>query len=152
MVMDRAELQDEFIEVIHRFMKTNMNELFVDISKEEFFMLEMIGRHADEEKRYKGINVSELAKQLGVSSPAVSRMLKFMETKKLIYRVADEEDRRNTCVFLTAEGRNLRDTTMKVLGRFLDRIIAHMGIEEIRILLTSWHKLADVLEIELKKL
>jgi len=149
--MDRSELQEALIGIIHRFMKTNMNELFVDITREEFFMLEMIGRHTQGENGHKGINVSELAKKLGVSSPAVSRMLKYLESKRLIHRQADETDRRNTCVFLTTQGNKARSGTMKMMNDFSDKVIAYLGMEEMTTLLTLWNKLADVFEIELKK-
>jgi len=148
--MDRSELQQALIGITHRFMKTNMNELFVDITREEFFMLEMIGRHTEGDNSHKGINVSELARKLGVSSPAVSRMLKYLESKQLIHRQADKMDRRNTCVFLTTEGYKARSATMKIIGEFSDKIIAYMGMEEMITLLTLWNKLADVFEIELK--
>lgn len=150
--MERSELQEAFIKIIHKFMKTNMNELFVDMTREEFFMLEMIGRHTEGETNHKGINVSELAKQLGVSSPAVSRMLKYLESKQLIYRMAGETDRRNTCVFLTTEGNQARIGAMKMFREFSDKIITYMGMEEMSTLLTLWNKLADVLEMELNKI
>lgn len=150
--MDRSELQELFIKILHRFMRTNMNELFVDITREEYFMLEVIGRYTEGESGHKGINVSELAKKLGVSPPAVSRMLKYLESKQLIHRQADEADRRNTCVFLTVEGDRVRSDTMKMMSEFSDKIIACMGMEEMNTLIVLWNKLADVFEIELKRI
>lgn len=96
--------------------------------------------------------MSELARKLGVSSPAVSRMLKYLESKQLIYRLADETDRRNICVFLTTAGYQARNQTMKMINEFSNKIITYMGTEEMGTLLTLWNKLADALEIELKKI
>ena len=147
--MEKDELREEFIRTIQRFMKTSMKQLFGEITREEFFMLEMVGKHARENE--KGIYVSELAKQLNVSSPAVSRMLRYLELKKLIYRQTDAADRRNTCVFLTAEGIKAQDGTRKILETFSDKIIAGMGMEDMSALLALCNKLANAFEAELKK-
>lgn len=41
---------------------------------------------------------------------------------------------------------------MKMINEFSNKIITYMGTEEMGTLLTLWNKLADALEIELKKI
>jgi DNA-binding MarR family transcriptional regulator len=54
-------------------------------------------------------SISQLADMLGVSLPAVSRLVETMVRKKLVRRVIDKRDRRNAMLTLTAEGQQQLD-------------------------------------------
>jgi DNA-binding MarR family transcriptional regulator len=53
------------------------------------------------------ISASELAVEVGLSSPAVSSALDFLERRELVRRVHDEEDRRRVWIEITRKGRTL---------------------------------------------
>ena len=48
---------------------------------------------------------SDIAKRLGITAPAVSKMLRSMEEKGYVERRVDEKDRRNTRVSITPDGK-----------------------------------------------
>ena len=57
----------------------------------------------------KGSPSSSLGPKLGMESTSLSRLLKSMEEKKLIYRIANPEDGRSVLIFLTKFGKGKRD-------------------------------------------
>jgi len=148
--MPKIELQEELLNTFRRLAKINIGDLFKDISREGYFMLEMIGKYTEENLEKKGICVSELAENLLVTSPAVSRMLRMLEKKNLIIRMVNEDNRRNTLVLLTEEGKEVRNRTRKQLNEFSGKVTAHIGTDDMKTLLTLWNELADAVETELK--
>ena len=92
--MKFKKLQEEFLKTINRFGKIKYELLFHNVSRREYEMLAVMERFMHESGNRKGIYVSELAKILRVSSPAVSRMIGILETKGFIVRDVDKEDRR----------------------------------------------------------
>lgn len=144
-----SRLQSDFMLTAHKFMRIPMHHLFREVTREEYFLLEVIGRAGTENCKGRGIYVYELASRMEVSAPAVSRMLKGLEGRGFIIRRADERNRRNTCVFLTQKGQNIKEQLAGKLENLADRIIARMGVEDMGTLLMLWNKLADVLETEL---
>jgi DNA-binding MarR family transcriptional regulator len=53
------------------------------------------------------ISASQLAVEVGLSSPAVSSALDFLERRGLVRRVHDEKDRRRVWIEITRKGRTL---------------------------------------------
>lgn len=145
---DGDELTKAFMQTAHRFGKLRHSFSFSQVSSSEFMMLEKIGKSMDQD-RDSGIYVSELAKHLRVSSPAVSRMLRSLEQKNLIMREVDRDDRRNTYVYLTEQGCKIRNKTKAEVKDFTGRVFKRMGEEDIKVLLTLWGRLADIMEEEL---
>lgn len=74
----------------------------------------------------KGILVGEIAHQLEIEMSAVSGLLKRMETSGLVRREVAPQNRRQTLVYLTAEGAQLRSevhTAMMAADKQLSRVI-----------------------------
>ena len=66
----------------------------------------------------KGSPSSSLGPKLGMESTSLSRLLKSMEEKKLIYRIANPEDGRSVLIFLTKFGKEKRDDSRSVVLNF----------------------------------
>ena len=66
----------------------------------------------------KGSPSSSLGPKLGMESTSLSRLLKSMEEKKLIYRLPNPEDGRSVLIFLTKFGKEKRDDSRSVVLNF----------------------------------
>ena len=66
----------------------------------------------------KGTPSSSLGPKLGMESTSLSRLLKSMEEKKLIYRMPNPEDGRSVLIFLTKFGKEKRDDSRYVVLNF----------------------------------
>tara|TARA_B100000575_G_scaffold105598_1_gene84112 strand:- start:104 stop:532 length:429 start_codon:yes stop_codon:yes gene_type:complete len=66
----------------------------------------------------KGTPSSSLGPKLGMESTSLSRLLKSMEEKKLIYRMPNPEDGRSVLIFLTKFGKEKRDDSRSVVLNF----------------------------------
>ena len=99
--MISKELRDRHMRMCQKFMMLRLDSLFSDLPRGEFMPLQTIYAYSLRNPGTKGIYVSELASQLKVSSPAVSRTLRSLETKGYIERSADKNDRRSTLIRLT---------------------------------------------------
>ena len=78
--MISKELRDRHMRMCQKFMMLRLDSLFSDLPRGEFMPLQTIYAYSLRNPGTKGIYVSELASQLKVSSPAVSRTLRSLET------------------------------------------------------------------------
>lgn len=122
----KKELQREFFSSFHRFSKLDMTPLMEGLSMGEAQLL-MVLVCKEKEKQNK---VSGIANRMGVSPPAVSRMLKKLEEQNLIQREIDTEDRRNTYVRPTREGEELAEHIKSNLSDFAEKILSQMNEED----------------------
>ena len=78
-------------------------------------------------------------------------LLKPLEERKLIARIVDGKDRRNTCVFLTEKGREICKETQTYMKSYMCRVLKSMGEEQIEELIKLCNELADAMEKEANK-
>ncbi|MDD3413938.1 MAG: MarR family transcriptional regulator [Lachnospiraceae bacterium] len=147
--MKNEILRMQFMKTAHRFRKLNHAMAFNEVSKQEFFALEAVYGCGCKAEQDNGIYVSELSKQLKISMSSASRLLKGLEEKNLIKRQIDSEDRRNTWIFLTEEGKKKREESVKLFDEFMDRVIARTGEKEISELLILWNHMIDIMSEEI---
>jgi len=69
-----------------------------------------------------GTPATKIAPLMGMESRSLSRMLKNMETKGLIYKKHDEKDRRSVRIFLTEEGIRRKEISRKTIRGFNERL------------------------------
>ncbi len=94
-------------------------------------------------------SVAEIAAQMGVSVPAVSRTLRSLQAKALIERTIDEDDRRSVRVTITEAGREqLRENMTRVVAA-LNRILAVFTEDEMRTIARLYGKFAAATEKQL---
>lgn len=75
--------------------------------------------------------VSGIARSLNATSPNVSRVLKSLEKEGKVYREVDENDRRNTFVYLTDKGKECLKQTGRTVGEFMFGVLDCLGDEEL---------------------
>ncbi len=146
--MQHTELLEQYMLAMNRFGRLNMPVLFNRVSKSEFFLLELLYGHMREYRE--GMNVSAIADRLGVSPPAVSRMLRAMHTRGLIVRGDYALDRRNTLISLTEKGDITRKEQEQVIETFLEGVITQMGSEKMKAFVALWNALTDIMETQIK--
>lgn len=93
------------------------------ISHSEFCLLNIIRDGKD------GITVSEIAAELDVTPPAVSRSLKSLESRGLVIRETDLLNRRNTMVRLTESGLDFLEKSRKQMDGLMEYVTEKMGME-----------------------
>ena len=85
--------------------------------------------------------VSDLARQLSCSPPAVSRTLRRLEEHGLLKRRCDPADRRTTYVVLTQAGRDLLDANQRQMEELARRVVARMGEDALQALTAQLDRL-----------
>lgn len=146
--MDSMQAQEAFLQAMNRLRKLSFSTM-ADMSKGEFFLLTLLQKERLARPERKGMYVSELARRMRVTPPAVSRMLRGLEQRALIERVVDREDRRTTYIVLTGAGEELRHTCALHMQEYSDRVVRRMGEEDLETLLRLWNRLLDIMSEEL---
>ncbi len=113
--------------------------------------------HIDKE----GTPATVIAQRLGMEATSLSRVIKNMEERKLIFKEVDEQDKRVMKIFLTDEGVEKRRLVKKILIDFNKKVIAKISkkdmqtfykvINTINELACKENKLNKENEIKLKK-
>jgi MarR family transcriptional regulator, organic hydroperoxide resistance regulator len=78
-----------------------------------------------------GTPATKIAPLMGMESRSLSRMLKSMEEKGLIYKKQDEADRRSVRIFLTDEGKRRKEISRKTVLGFNEKIREVISIEDL---------------------
>lgn len=114
----------------------------------EFFALIQIRETMNEDLDNKGIHVSDLAKKMDILLSSASRTLSALEKRGLIYREIDRENRRNIRVFLTEKGEKTCEKCFVTQNKLIERVIDHMGKEDMDTLIKLWKRFSNLLEKE----
>src|ERR1051325_90800 len=65
-----------------------------------------------------GTPATKIAPLMGLEARSLTRLLKTMEEKSLIYRKADETDKRSVRIYLTKEGKEKKERSRQVVLKF----------------------------------
>ena len=93
-----------------------------------------------------GITSSELAEILNVSLPRVASLLNSLESKKLVKKLTDKEDKRKTIVNITEVGRNLVLTKKEESIEKLTRVIEKLDEEDINQYIKLAQKIGKIMD------
>ena len=85
--------------------------------------------HVDKE----GTPATIIAKRLGMEATSLSRVIKNMEDRKLIFKEVDEEDKRIMKIFLTEAGIEKRKFVKKILIDFNKKVINKISKEDMKV-------------------
>lgn len=69
-----------------------------------------------------GTAATKIAPLMGMESRSLSRMLKSMEEKKLIYKQQGKKDKRSVRIFLTDEGKRRKLISGETIKKFNDEL------------------------------
>ena len=74
-----------------------------------------------------GSFASDIAPALGMESTSLSRMIKTLETEKMIFRKADKDDKRKVKLILTEKGKKNKELAKQIVRNFNKKIESKMG-------------------------
>ena len=92
-----------------------------------------------------GLRVGDLAAWLGVKPPTVTQLVDALESRGLVERFADSDDRRAIRIRLSAEGRQLADSFHARAMDETEALVGHLGAEDSATLARLLLKTADFL-------
>lgn len=96
------------------------------------------------------VRVSEIVSGLQMPSSAISRTLRQLESRGLIERSPDPEDRRVTLVKLTASGRERMQDTVGRVQTCWEHLVEQMGAEKVHQLTDLMNELYELAGAELQ--
>ena len=80
-----------------------------------------------------GVNQQELCNRTFRDKPSITRLVDNLEKLGLVKRVAGKDDRRINFIFLTDEGRSLRDKTMELASNTLVEGLDGVSEEDVEV-------------------
>ncbi|MBQ4155413.1 MAG: MarR family transcriptional regulator [Clostridia bacterium] len=118
------------ISMIKRLNSITLNPLIDEVNSSEYGILKIVYRMNNEQSNSL-VKVSDISKRLNVSTPSVTKVLNSLEKKGLITRKIDNENRRNTFVYITEKGVEVKQQNDKVLAKFIGNVYERVGRENI---------------------
>lgn len=91
-----------------------------------------------------GIPVTKIAPLMGIEPTSLSRLLKTMEEKGLVYRRKDQKDRRVVKLFLTEKGLELKKVSRHMVLNYNKTIYDQVGNEEMEAFLKTMTKIRNI--------
>lgn len=80
-----------------------------------------------------GTPATKIGPMMGLEPRSLTRLLKSMEEKGLIYRKADKTDKRSVRIYLTKEGKKHRDKSKETVLRFNDAVREEIPEEKLNV-------------------
>ena len=79
-----------------------------------------------------GMPATKIGPLMGMTSSSLSRMLKKMEDDGMIYRKPDQEDKRIVRIFLTEEGKKLKDKIKEFVLEFNGKLFKKVALKDLQ--------------------
>ena len=79
-----------------------------------------------------GTAATKIAPMMGLESRSLTRMLKSMEEKGLIYKKPDPDDKRSVRIFLTEEGHEKKLVSVETVLKFNNRIYEKIDADKLK--------------------
>ena len=95
-----------------------------------------------------GTPSTSLGPKMGMESTSLARTLKSMEEKNLIYRKADELDKRKVLIFLTKEGLKMRDIAKETVIEFNNKVQSKIDSKKLKTFFEVIYDINDIVETE----
>ena len=143
---ENMSYSQKFAAIIARMHKLKFGNMLTGVSEIEFKTMSAISRIS----KSGDVKVSDIARYLELSAPAVSRTMKSLEEKEYIERQTDKQDRRNTFVKLTTKGEEQQKACMKSFEEFSEAIFARLGDEKSNKLLEDLEAFVKASKEEMK--
>lgn len=110
-----------------------------DLTLDQFTALRYIGMRGS-------VTSSEIAEVFCIGKSSVTAIVNRLVEKQYVQRIGDPDDRRVTYLSLTEQGMPVRDELQKRIHRLIASFMVHFTNEEAERFLTTFEKLADVIE------
>jgi DNA-binding MarR family transcriptional regulator len=93
-----------------------------------------------------GTPATKIAPLMGLEARSLTRLLKSMEEKGLIYREADASDKRLVRIVLTKDGKKKRERSKETVLRFNDAVREHVQSEKLNIFFEVLQDIQKIVE------
>ena len=93
-----------------------------------------------------GTPATKIAPRMGLESRSLTRMLKSMEEKELIYKIPDKTDKRSVRIYLTDMGKIKKEIARKTVKTFNFFIQEHIDEDKLKVffeVISKINKLID---------
>ena len=126
------DIGTDLFHLMNKFRVLNQKyKSFGELSHSEFFILLTIGQTMMEkrinEKETPGITTTEIVKILGTSLSAGSKLLRSVEEKGCIERIAHPKDRRVTYILLSEKGKKILKEQEEECNVLMASIVEKVG-------------------------
>lgn len=147
--METIDADCEISETLMLLREISLNRIFKGITPGEYTLLKIIRRMLKRSGK-DAVYVSEIAGTTKLSVPAVSRTLRILESKGMVRRETDKENRRKTFVFITVTGLKAENDAAAAIHRLIEIVCAKAGKEDVDKFNTLAKKIYAVITDELK--
>lgn len=93
-----------------------------------------------------GTPATKIAPLIGLETRSLTRMLKTMEEKGLIYKKADPVDKRSVRIFLTEEGKRKKEISIQTIMKFNLMVREVVSEEELQVFFEIFSKIQSVID------
>lgn len=93
-----------------------------------------------------GTPATKIAPMMGLEARSLTRMLKSMEEKGLIYKKPDPTDKRSVRIFLTEEGKRKKEISVKTIKNFNLAVRELVYEEELKSFFQIFDKINQAIE------
>ena len=93
-----------------------------------------------------GTPATKIAPLIGLETRSLTRMLKTMEEKALIFKKADPVDKRSVRIFLTEEGREKKERSINTIMDFNQQVREVVDEEDLETFFGVFEKIQSVIE------
>lgn len=93
-----------------------------------------------------GTPATKIAPLIGLETRSLTRMLKAMEEKGLIFKKADPQDKRSVRIFLTEDGKEKKEKSVQTIMRFNEQIREVVGENELNTFFGVFGKIQMVID------
>lgn len=80
-----------------------------------------------------GTPATKIAPLMGLEARSLTRLLKSMEEKGLIYRKADKTDKRSVRILLTKEGKQMKEKSRETVLRFNEAVQEEISTQKLNV-------------------
>jgi DNA-binding MarR family transcriptional regulator len=93
-----------------------------------------------------GTPATKIAPLMGLEARSLTRMLKSMEEKGLIYKKPDPIDKRSVRIFLTPEGKRKKEISVQTIMEFNEQVREVVSESELVTFFTVFQKINHVID------
>ena len=136
-----------FLNIIQTLRKANIRLSVYGFAHGEIVILDTIQKISDSSDN--GVKVTQIAKALGISVPAVSKSVNALERKGFISRIENDSDRRVTYIKMTEKGYEHLRQGCDISERIKKRIEKDIGHERFTEFHKTLHEIPDIILDEL---
>jgi len=93
-----------------------------------------------------GTPATKIAPLMGLETRSLTRLLKSMEEKGLIYKQNDEQDKRSVKIFLTKDGKKMKEKSRETVLNFNEAVRSVVSSQELEVFFDVIRNVNKVIE------